>query len=94
MKHYYHHCKDIYYLPEGATVQISMFEGRVLGIILDKNVTLEVIEAPDAVAGNTVTNATKKIKLSTGLEVDAPQFVKVGDKVVISTSTGKYSSKG
>jgi elongation factor P len=86
--------EELKFLIEGSEVFIMMFEGKDLGISLDKNVTLEVAEAPDAVAGNTVTNATKKIKLETGIEIDAPQFIKVGDKVVVSTSEGKYVSKG
>jgi elongation factor P len=86
--------EELDFLVEGAEVQIMMFEGRNLGIFLDKNVTLEVTEAPDAVAGNTVTNATKKIKLQTGLEIDAPQFIKQGDKVIVSTIDKKYVSKG
>jgi elongation factor P len=86
--------EELKYLVEGAEVYIMMFEGMNLGISLDKNVTLEVVEAPDAVAGNTVTNATKKVVLETGLEIDAPQFIKQGDKVVVSTTEGKYVSKG
>ena len=86
--------EELKYLVEGAEVYIMMYEGKNLGISMDKNITLEVIEAPDAVAGNTVTNATKKIKLETGIEIDAPQFIKQGDKVVVSTVDGKYVSKG
>ena len=86
--------EELKYLIEGAEVYIMMYEGRNLGVSIDKNVTLEVIEAPDAVAGNTVTNATKKIKLETGIEIDAPQFIKQGDKVIVSTVDGKYVSKG
>lgn len=86
--------EEILFLVEGSQVLVTMYEGQILGVLLDKNVSLKVTEAPDAVAGNTVTNATKKITLETGLKIDAPQFIKTGDKIIVSTETKKYVSKG
>ena len=56
--------------------------------------TFEVIEAAPAVSGNTATNALKEVTIETGLVVKVPMFVEQGDKIVVTTFDGKYSSKG
>ena len=54
---------------------------------------MNVKEAEEAVQGNTVTNVTKKAWLDTGWEIQVPQFIKTGEKVVIETTSGKYVSR-
>ncbi len=82
------------FIKEGMIVTITSFEGLILGIELDTNVTLKVAATSDAVKGNTVSNATKKAILETGFELDVPQFIKNDDLVIVSSETGKYVSKG
>ena len=48
------------------------------------------LEAEDAVQGNSVTNAQKKAWLSSGYELNVPQFIKTGEKIIVDTKTGKY----
>jgi elongation factor P len=43
--------------------------------------------------GNTVTNALKDAKLTNGLNVKVPTFVKIGDKIKVDTRTGEYMSR-
>ncbi len=85
---------EMNFLVEGQEVNVTTFEGRVLGVQLDKNLTIEVGETTDAVRGDTVTNATKKATLVTGFELDVPQFITKGEKIVVSTVDGKYVSRG
>ena len=54
---------------------------------------LEVIEAETAIRGDTATGVTKKVKTETGLEVQCPQFVKVGDVIRVNTETGEYVTR-
>ncbi|MEK7161619.1 MAG: elongation factor P, partial [Patescibacteria group bacterium] len=35
-------------------------------------------------------NVTKPVKMETGLQVDAPMFIKEGDTLRIDTRTGEY----
>ena len=85
---------EMNFLIEGQEVLVTSFEGRVLGVQLDKNMTVEVGETTDAVRGDTVTNVTKKATLVTGFELDVPQFITKGEKIVVSTVDGKYVSRG
>ncbi len=84
---------ELNYLVEETMVTITKYENIILGIELPKNIKLQVVEAPDAVKGDTVTNATKKVKLETGIEIDVPQFISTDEYVIVNTETGKYVSK-
>ena len=85
---------EIQLLTEGLETIITSYEMRILGVELPKNITLKVIETADAVKGDTVSNATKKAKLETGKEIDVPQFINIGNKIIINVESGKYVSKG
>ncbi len=82
------------FIDEGSIVKVTSYEEMIIGIELETNITLSVKETADAVRGNTVSNATKKAVLSTGYELDVPQFVNIDDKIVVNSDTGKYVSKG
>ena len=43
--------------------------------------------------GDTATGATKNVELSTGLQVQVPLFVNVGDVIRIDTRSGKYIAR-
>jgi elongation factor P len=52
-----------------------------------------VIEAEDAVKGNTQSNPLKKAILETNYKIEVPMFVKKGDRIIVSTETGQYIKK-
>lgn len=85
---------ELNFLVEGTIVKIKKFENEILDLELPLNIDLEVVEAFDAVKGNTTTNPQKKIKLRTGFEIEAPMFIKQGDIVTVSTENGKYIGRG
>jgi elongation factor P len=79
------------YLTDGVVVDLQTFEGKFIGIILPLRVTLKVIEAEPAVAGNTADGKVDKVvKLETGLEMRVPGFVNQDESIVINTETGEY----
>lgn len=80
-----------FYLTEGVVVDLQTFEGKFIGIILPLRVTLKVIEAEPAVAGNTADGKVDKVvKLETGLEMRVPGFVNQDESIVINTETWEY----
>ncbi len=80
----------INYLVEGTDVSIIYFEGRPSSVEMPVKVELMVTEAPPGVKGDTAGTATKVITLETGCQVNAPLFIKEGDKVKINTENGEY----
>ena len=66
---------------------------EIIGINLPEKVVLEVTESAPAVAGNTATNALKEATLETGYVVKVPMFIEQGEKIIVNTNDGKYSSR-
>jgi elongation factor P len=81
------------FLIETMEVNIISFQNEILGVDLPEKVTLTVSETVPGVRGNTVTNATKDAILETGYRVQVPLFIEEGEKIIVNTSTGKYSTK-
>jgi len=82
------------YLTEGLEGLISISsEGRVLGLEIPTFVELEIVETIPSVKGGSVTARTKPAKLSTGLVVQVPEYMAVGEVIRVDTRTGEYASK-
>ncbi len=84
---------DALYLMAGMEVKLTFYKGEPLDVELPTSVDLKVMEAEVAVRGDTATGVTKKVKTETGLEVQCPQFVKVGDVIRVDTRTGEYVTR-
>ena len=79
------------FLVESSEVQVTMYEGKAIGIQLPQKLDFEVTETiDDAAKGNTATSATKEATLETGWKLQVPMFVKTGDRVRIATEDGSY----
>ncbi len=78
------------FLKENDIYQVLVFEGTAIGIRFPKKVRLKVVETEDAAKGNTVSGATKPAKLETGVSIQVPLFIKVGDVVGIDPEAGEY----
>tara|TARA_Y100000310_G_C20502620_1_gene724769 strand:+ start:99 stop:656 length:558 start_codon:yes stop_codon:yes gene_type:complete len=78
------------YLKESEEVSVLYHENIPVNIDIPIKVKLSVIEAPPAIKGDTAGNATKKIKLETGLEINTPMFIKEGDAIIVNTEKGEY----
>lgn len=81
------------YLIENMSVYIILYEGELLGIDLPDKVELTVVETEPAVRGNTTNNALKDATVETGLVVKVPMFIEQGEKILVTTADGKYSSR-
>ena len=81
------------YLKSSMEVKLTFYKGSPLDVELPSSVDLEVVEAETAIRGDTATGVTKKVVTETGLEVQCPQFVKVGDTIRVNTETGAYVTR-
>jgi elongation factor P len=54
---------------------------------------MDVVAGDAAVRGDTATGVTKRIRTQTGLEVQVPAFVNVGDRIRVDTRTGGYVTR-
>ena len=81
------------YLIENMSVYVILYEGELLGIDLPDKVEFTVVETEPAVRGNTTNNALKDATVETGLVVKVPMFIEQGEKILVTTADGKYSSR-
>ncbi|MDR0545734.1 MAG: elongation factor P [Mycoplasmataceae bacterium] len=79
-----------HFLVDGTEVAVQKYNDEILGVSLPDQIVAEVTEAEEAVQGNTVQSVQKKAWISTGHEIQVPQFIKKGEKVLINTTTGQY----
>ncbi len=82
-----------WFLKEGETYRILLWNGQPLSVELPTAMVLKVVETEPAVRGDTVTNVTKKAKLETGLEVKVPLFISEGEEIKVDTRTLEYISR-
>lgn len=85
--------KEVKFLLENMNVHIMNYKGEIIGIDLPNTVTLEVVETEPGIKGDTATGATKSATLETGLTVQVPLFINVGDKLIIDTRNEAYVSR-
>lgn len=78
------------YLLPNHVVEIEFFEGRPVGISPPSTVDLEVVETEPSLKGATASASYKPAKLETGITIQVPPFVQVGDRVRVDPSEGKY----
>ncbi len=85
---------QVEYLIEGLeNIVILLLDDAPLAIELPTKVAMEIIETPPAMKGASATNRTKPAKLSTGLEVQVPEYIETGEIININTDTGKFMSR-
>jgi elongation factor P len=84
---------DFLYLKENMELKLNSFEGEIIDYELPTTMEYAVIETEMAVAGDRANNPTKKIKIETGLEVQAPMFINAGDKVRVNLEDGSYITR-
>ena len=78
------------YLVESSNIDILYFNAEPLNIELPIKMPFVVTSAPPAVKGNTASSVTKRVTIETGALVDAPIFIKDGDKIIVDTRDGSY----
>lgn len=81
------------YLREGMEVKLTFYKGEAIDVEMPTSVDLKVVEAEMAVRGDTATGVTKKVTTETGLTVQCPNFVNVGDTIRVDTRTGDYVTR-
>jgi len=81
------------FLVENAVVTVTFVEDKAVSIELPSSVILTVTDAPEGVRGDSANNVQKAITVETGITVQAPLFIKTGEKIKVDTRTGKYMER-
>ncbi len=78
------------YLLPNHIVEIELFEGKPVGISPPSTVDLKVVDTEPSLKGATASASYKPAKLETGITIQVPPFIQVGDRVRVDPLEGKY----
>ena len=81
------------FLKEGDTAVLPMYKDEIVGVELPAAVELVVTETEPGMQGDRVSGARKAATLETGLVVQVPLFVNIGDRVKVDTRSSDYLSR-
>ncbi len=81
---------SINYLLPDAQVKVTFHEEKALGLALPMTMVFNIIEAEPGMKSATASASFKNAKIDTGLGVKVPQFIDVGDRIVVDTTSGEY----
>jgi len=80
-------------LKEGENYRLRLVDGEPVDLMMPPKIRRRVIEAPEAVRGNTATAATKWVTVEGNVKVETPLFIKENDMIIIDTRTLTYEAK-
>ncbi|MDR2726435.1 MAG: elongation factor P [Deltaproteobacteria bacterium] len=78
------------YLKDGQQCRVLMYNGGPLDIEIPVSLVLAVVDTEPGAKGDTVSNVTKPARLETGISIQVPIFVNIGDKIKVDTRSGEY----
>lgn len=81
------------YMTDNSAVTMTLIDDKPVLIELPSSVVLTVTDAPEGIRGDSANNVQKTITLETGITVQAPLFIKTGEKIKVDTRTGKYMER-
>ena len=85
---------DAGYLTEGLEgIFALIMDDAILGIELPQSVNLAITETAPGIKGATATGRTKPAILSTGLEIQVPEYLETGELVKVNTTNAKFMSR-
>jgi elongation factor P len=81
------------YLVPNGEMEVLSADGEVVSVEPPAHVELKVAQTDPGLKGDTATGGSKPATLETGLVVQVPLFVNVGDKVRVDTRTNEYLTR-
>ena len=81
------------FVVDGSTVELAMYEGEIVGVDMPASVELTVTETEPGIQGDRVSGARKSATLETGLVLQVPLFVNIGDRLKVDTRSGEYITR-
>jgi elongation factor P len=82
--------EKIFYLTENLELDVIYIENRPFTVVVPTFVVLRVVETEPDFKGDTASGGGKPARLETGLVVNVPFFINVGNLVRIDTRDNSY----
>jgi elongation factor P len=78
------------FLKEGMIVEIELYEGSPVSIILPETVTLKVKDTEPSIKGQTAASSSKPAILENDIRVTVPPFINNDDTIIVDTNELTY----
>jgi len=82
------------YIVEGVEgYYVQLIDDAPVALQIPASVTLTVVDTAPELKGASATKRTKPAKLSSGIEIQVPEYIRTGEKVWVNTGTGEFSGR-
>ena len=82
------------YMTEDLEGMIALLvDGQIVGIEIPQTVELEITETAPGLKAASASARTKPALLSTGLEIQVPEYLESGERIKVNTTNGKFVSR-
>ena len=81
------------FLKEGDSAILQMYRDEIVGTELPAAVELTVVETEPGIQGDRVSGAKKPATVETGVTLQVPLFVNIGDRIKVDTRSGEYITR-
>lgn len=78
------------YLIEGMTVQVAVYNGIAISLVLPQRAIFEVVETEPTTKGQTASSSYKPALLSNGVKTLVPPHIAAGTRIVVMTADASY----
>ncbi len=82
-----------YYLVANGKAEVLFINEVPVTIDIPSSVTLKITESSEGIKGDTASNVQKPATCETGLVVQVPLFVNIGDRIKVDTRSGDYITR-
>jgi elongation factor P len=81
---------QVKFLKDNLEVQITSYNGRILGVELPDTIEARVVQTDPGLKGDTASGGSKPATIETGAVVTVPLFINEGDFIRVDTRSAKY----
>ena len=81
------------FMTENTPLTVTYVDGKLASVELPASVVLEVKDAPEGVKGDSASNVQKPITLEAGVVIQAPLFIKTGERIKVDVRNRKYMER-
>ena len=82
-----------YIVDDLSNCYVQIIDDMPVALQLPQSVAIEVVETPPELKGGTATKRPKPARLSTGIEIQVPEYIGNGERVWVNTTTGEFAGR-
>jgi elongation factor P len=83
-----------FYIVEGMESVVGMLvEGQLIGVELPQSLVMAITDTSPGIKGASASARTKPASFETGLVVQVPEYIEVGERIKINTEDNRFMSR-